>query len=150
FLPDGLLVARDRLFVAHDSLFVTHHRRLFRPYRGWLLANRLHDASFLGAQRLLEALGFAPLVLPDRLVARLLVTRPGRRGGRPSAVHGRLLFAAGTIAAVAPAAAAVLLTFARTAFARTAFARTAFARTAFARTAFALRWPLLLFGPRLF
>ncbi|HVQ27519.1 MAG TPA: hypothetical protein VMV01_20180, partial [Planctomycetota bacterium] len=117
--------------MAHDRLFVTHHHRLFLPYRGWLVANRLRGAHFLGAQRLLEALGFAPLVLPDRLVARLLVTRPGGRGGA-SAIHGRLLFAAGTIAAMAPAAAAVLLAVARTA-------------------AVALRWPrvLLLFGPRL-
>src|SRR6185312_2195242 len=125
FTSHRLFVARDWFFVAHDRLLVSHRRRL--------VSDRLLAARFLGAQRLFQPLRFPPLILADRFVARLLVPRPGWRSGSGAAC-GRLLVPARTIAAMAPAAAAVLL---------------AFARSAFARTAFALRRPRLLLGPGL-
>ena len=61
--------------MAHDRFLVTHHW-LFLRHRGWLVTNRRRNAGFLGAQRFLDALGFAPLIFPDGFVARLLVARP--------------------------------------------------------------------------
>jgi hypothetical protein len=95
--------------VAHDRFFPRPYRLLL-PHHGLFALNRFRGAGFLGAQRFFQALRFAPLVLADRLMAWLLVTwllAAGRSGG--AAVCGRLLVPARTIAAMAPAASAVLV-----------------------------------------
>src|SRR6185295_757534 len=83
------------------------------------LPNRLLGADLFCAQRFLQPLRFASLVFADCFMARLLVARLLAAG--PSAApagSGGLLVPAWPIAAVPPAAAALLLAFARTTFVR--------------------------------